>query len=162
MIGFIPFPRVLVLCEMQSVSSKIWTRPIDKYTKLHYMYTELLKCSQPNQKRNDLRSGSTHTIPYRNTLRTSFKSTSQKKKDNPFVGWVENFSLFYIFMISECFCFVFLFDEETLSEINRRPFLPLFLLWHSRKKIGHTKVPMCCIFITQLDGWGLSHNLINK
>ena len=24
-IGFIPFPRVLVLCEMQSVSSKIWT-----------------------------------------------------------------------------------------------------------------------------------------
>ena len=25
-IGFIPFPRVLVLCEMQSVSSWIWTR----------------------------------------------------------------------------------------------------------------------------------------
>ena len=25
MIGFIPFPRVLVLCEMQSVSSRIWT-----------------------------------------------------------------------------------------------------------------------------------------
>ena len=25
-IGFIPFPRVLVLCEMQSFSSKIWTR----------------------------------------------------------------------------------------------------------------------------------------
>ena len=25
-IGFIPSPRVLVLCEMQSVSSKIWTR----------------------------------------------------------------------------------------------------------------------------------------
>ena len=24
-IGFIPFPRVLVLCEMQSVSSMIWT-----------------------------------------------------------------------------------------------------------------------------------------
>ena len=24
-IGFIPFPRVLVLCEMQSVLSKIWT-----------------------------------------------------------------------------------------------------------------------------------------
>ena len=24
--GFIPFPRVLVLCEMQSVSSRIWTR----------------------------------------------------------------------------------------------------------------------------------------
>ena len=26
MIGFIPFPRVLVLCEMHSVSSRIWTR----------------------------------------------------------------------------------------------------------------------------------------
>ena len=25
-IGFIPFPRVLVLCEMQSVSPRIWTR----------------------------------------------------------------------------------------------------------------------------------------
>ena len=25
-IGFLPFPRVLVLCEMQSVSSRIWTR----------------------------------------------------------------------------------------------------------------------------------------
>ena len=24
--GFIPFPRVLVLCEMQSVSSRFWTR----------------------------------------------------------------------------------------------------------------------------------------
>ena len=24
--GFIPFPRVLVLCEMQTVSSRIWTR----------------------------------------------------------------------------------------------------------------------------------------
>ena len=25
-IGFIPFPKVLVLCEMQSFSSRIWTR----------------------------------------------------------------------------------------------------------------------------------------
>ena len=25
-IGFIPFPRVLVLCEMQSIRSRIWTR----------------------------------------------------------------------------------------------------------------------------------------
>ena len=25
-IGFIPFPRVLVLCEMQPVSPRIWTR----------------------------------------------------------------------------------------------------------------------------------------
>ena len=28
-IGFIPFPRVLVLCEMQSVSSRIWIRVAD-------------------------------------------------------------------------------------------------------------------------------------
>ena len=27
-IGFIPFPRVLVLCEMPSVSSRIWTRVV--------------------------------------------------------------------------------------------------------------------------------------
>ena len=27
-IGFIPFPMVLVLCEMQSVSSRIWTRVV--------------------------------------------------------------------------------------------------------------------------------------
>ena len=27
-IGFIPFPRVLVLCEMQSVSFRIWTRVV--------------------------------------------------------------------------------------------------------------------------------------
>ena len=26
--GFIPFPRVLVQCEMQSVSSRIWTRVV--------------------------------------------------------------------------------------------------------------------------------------
>ena len=25
-IGFIPFPRVFVLCEMQSISSRVWTR----------------------------------------------------------------------------------------------------------------------------------------
>ena len=27
-IGFIPFPRVSVLCEMQLVSSRIWTRVV--------------------------------------------------------------------------------------------------------------------------------------
>ena len=27
-IGFISFPRALVLCEMQSVSSRIWTRVV--------------------------------------------------------------------------------------------------------------------------------------
>ena len=38
MIGFIPFPRVLVLCEMQSVWSRIWTRVavIISYDDNHY------------------------------------------------------------------------------------------------------------------------------
>ena len=37
-IGFIPFPRVLVLCEMQSVSSRIWTRVTvsNSYDDNHY------------------------------------------------------------------------------------------------------------------------------
>ena len=49
--GFIPFPRVLALCEMQSVSSRIWTRVAVSisYNDNHYTtgttyYTEL-KCS---------------------------------------------------------------------------------------------------------------------
>ena len=37
-IGFIPFPRVLVLCEMQSVSFRIWTRIVvsNSYDDNHY------------------------------------------------------------------------------------------------------------------------------
>ena len=37
-IGFIPFPMVLVLCEMQSVSSRIWTRVAvsNSYDDNHY------------------------------------------------------------------------------------------------------------------------------
>ena len=37
-IGFIPFPRVLVLCEMQSFSSRIWTRVAgsNSYDDNHY------------------------------------------------------------------------------------------------------------------------------
>ena len=37
-IGFIPFPRVLVLCEMQSISSKTWTRAAvsNSYDDNHY------------------------------------------------------------------------------------------------------------------------------
>ena len=43
-IGFIPFPRVLVLCEMQSVSSRIWTRIVEfnSYDDNHYTY----KCTE--------------------------------------------------------------------------------------------------------------------
>ena len=39
-IGFIPFPRVLVLCEMQPVSSRIWTRVAVSisYDDNHYTY----------------------------------------------------------------------------------------------------------------------------
>ena len=46
-IGFIPFPRVLVLCEMQSVSSRIWTRVAVSisYDDNHYTTgTSLLMC----------------------------------------------------------------------------------------------------------------------
>ena len=51
-IGFIPFPRVLVLCEMQSVSSRIWTRiacPIPTTITItprapqHIMFSEYMK-----------------------------------------------------------------------------------------------------------------------
>ena len=37
-IGLIPFPRVVVLCEMQSVSSRIWTRIVvsNSYDDNHY------------------------------------------------------------------------------------------------------------------------------
>ena len=43
-IGFIPFPRVLVLCEMQSVSSRIWTRVAVSisYDYNHYTTGELI------------------------------------------------------------------------------------------------------------------------
>ena len=41
-IGFIPFPRVLVLCEMQSVLSRIWTRVAVSisYDNNHYTNTQ--------------------------------------------------------------------------------------------------------------------------
>ena len=41
-IGYIPFPRVLELCEMQSLSSRIWTRIVvsNSYDDNHYT-TEL-------------------------------------------------------------------------------------------------------------------------
>ena len=43
-IGFIPFPRVLVLWEMQSVSSRIWTRIVasNSYDDNHYTTGQLL------------------------------------------------------------------------------------------------------------------------
>ena len=58
-IGFIPFPRVLVLCEMQSVSSRIWT-PVTmsiSYDDNHYttgtssnLQSSLLLCgTRPNK-----------------------------------------------------------------------------------------------------------------
>ena len=50
-IGFIPFPRVLVLCEMQSVSARIWTRVTVSisYDDNHYTTgTSFLGYSMPN------------------------------------------------------------------------------------------------------------------
>ena len=46
-IGFIPFPRVLVLCEMQSVSSRNWTRVVmfNFYDDNYYTTIYLLICS---------------------------------------------------------------------------------------------------------------------
>ena len=43
-IGFIPFPRVLVLCEMQSASSRIWNRVAVSisYDDNHYTTSTLL------------------------------------------------------------------------------------------------------------------------
>ena len=38
-IGVIPFPRILVLCEMQSVSSRIWTRVAVSISYGDYNYT---------------------------------------------------------------------------------------------------------------------------
>ena len=38
-IGFIPFPTVLVLCEMQSVSSRIWTRIVESNSYDDNLYT---------------------------------------------------------------------------------------------------------------------------
>ena len=39
-IGFIPFPRVLVLCEMQLVSARIWTRVTVSISYDGYHYTK--------------------------------------------------------------------------------------------------------------------------
>ena len=38
-IGFIPFPRLLVLCEMQSASARIWTRVAVSISNDDYHYT---------------------------------------------------------------------------------------------------------------------------
>ena len=43
-IGFIPFPRVLVLCEMQSASSRIWTRVAVSISYDDNHYTTILGC----------------------------------------------------------------------------------------------------------------------
>ena len=48
-IGFIPFPKVLVLCEMQSVSSRIWTRITVSFSYDDNLYTT---GTSPPQKKN--------------------------------------------------------------------------------------------------------------
>ena len=49
-IGFIPSPRVLVLCEMQSVSARIWTRDAVSisYDDNHYTTSQLVGYLKPN------------------------------------------------------------------------------------------------------------------
>ena len=47
-IGFIPFPRVLALCEMQSVSSRIWTRVAVSIPYDDNHYTTILLNKQRN------------------------------------------------------------------------------------------------------------------
>ena len=51
--GFIPFPRVLVLCEMQSVSSRIWTHigvsisyDNNNYTRAPSMKHIVIECTE--------------------------------------------------------------------------------------------------------------------
>ncbi len=53
-IGFIPFPRVLVLCEMQSVSSRIWAPVVvsisydnNRYTTGWFIYVYIYIYSHP-------------------------------------------------------------------------------------------------------------------
>ena len=48
-IGFIPFPKVLVLCEMQSVSSRIWTRVVVSisYDDNHYTTSTSITTAPP-------------------------------------------------------------------------------------------------------------------
>ena len=46
-IGFIPFPRALVLCEMQSVSSRIWTRVVVSISYDDNHYTTGTSLSKP-------------------------------------------------------------------------------------------------------------------
>ena len=63
-IGFIPFPRVLVLCEMQSVSFRIWTRVAVSisYDDNHYTTGTVIQI-RINLAANKIRSSSScHTI----------------------------------------------------------------------------------------------------
>ena len=61
-IGFVPFPRVLVLCKMQSVSSRIWTRVTVSisYDDNHYTTGTSLREHNYNRKGNCLTPGRSH------------------------------------------------------------------------------------------------------
>ena len=61
-VGFIPFPRVLVLCEMESVSSRIWTRVAVSisYDDNHYTTgTSIIHTTIPYSFMNDIVGHST-------------------------------------------------------------------------------------------------------
>ena len=74
-IGFIPFPRVLELCEMQSVSSRIWTRVA---VSISYDDNHYTTCHVPSTWQ-DLTQGFFN----RGDLREGGLDTSQ----NSYAGW---------------------------------------------------------------------------
>ena len=64
-IGFIPFPRVVVLCEMQSVWSRIWTRDAVSISNNDNHYN---MGTSPNNKCYILTGGMTITLLYKDIL----------------------------------------------------------------------------------------------
>ena len=94
MVGFISFPRILVLCEMQSTSSRIWTRvtvsisyydshyttSIDKWLQYDGQIGDispLLKRTPTHPKRRNKGKKGTSLL---------FKEQKQKKKSSLFKG----------------------------------------------------------------------------
>ena len=49
--GFIPFPRALVRCEMQTVSSRIWTKSSLLFTSMTTITQQMLPTLQLNDKK---------------------------------------------------------------------------------------------------------------
>ena len=81
-IGFIPFPRVLVPCEMQSVSSRFWTRVAVSisYGDNHYT-TGMMQVSKAN-----IEGDYGHFLYFYNL--SNYEKTHSAKEQNPFyIAW---------------------------------------------------------------------------